>query len=80
MERDIQADARNRAYRTLLQGLAFDVGAAIVVVLYSVFSSASGWGDFQWAIIGFTLVKTFMVSALSYLMRTVFTSVAPPEH
>lgn len=76
----LKMDARNRAFRTLLQGLAFDVGAAVCLVLFTAFSSADSWGDVQWAIIAFTLTKTFIVTGLSYLMRTVFTSVAPPEH
>ena len=81
MEPDLTAksDARNRAFRTLLQGLAFDVAAAIVIVLYTAFSSAEAWGDIQWTLLGFTLAKTFAVSALSYLMRTVFASAVPPQ-
>ena len=81
MEPDLtaQSDARNRAFRTLLQGLAFDVAAALVIVLYTAFSNASGWGDIQWALLGFTLAKTFVVSGLSYLMRTVFASAVPPQ-
>jgi hypothetical protein len=74
----VEKDARNRAFRTLLQGLAFDVGAALAIVLYTAFVAAEGWGDIQWALLGFTLAKTFTVSALSYLMRTVFRTVAPP--
>lgn len=79
MEPDIQGDARNRAFRTLIQGLAFDVAAALCIVLYTAFSAAQGWGDLEWALLGFTVAKTFVVSGLSYLMRTVFRSVAPPE-
>lgn len=75
----VQSDARNRAFRTLLQGLAFDVAAALCIVLYTAFSNASGWGDVQWALLGFTLAKTFVVSGLSYLMRTVFASAVPPQ-
>lgn len=72
-------DARNRAFRTMLQGLAFDVGAALCIVLYTAFSSASGWSDIEWALLGFLLVKTFTVSGLSYLMRTVFSTAMPPQ-
>lgn len=68
----IKADAKNRAWRTLIQNLAFDVGAAVALVLYMAFDSAQGWSDIQWGILGFTLVKTVVVSALSYLMRRVF--------
>lgn len=72
-------DARQRAFRTLLQGLAFDVGAATVLVIYTAFSKANGWGDFEWALLSFTLAKSAAVSGLSYLMRTVFASQFPVE-
>lgn len=65
-------DARNRAWRTLLQNLAFDIGAAVVLVLYTAFITAQSWGDVEWGLLGFTLVKTFVVTGLSYLMRRVF--------
>lgn len=65
-------DARNRAWRTLLQGLAFDVLAAIVLVVFTAVSKANAWGDLEWSLIAFTLFKSAMVSGLSYLMRTVF--------
>lgn len=81
----VNIDARNRALRAFLQNIAFDIGAALVLVLLPVFSAANGWGDFEWALLGFTLVKTVVVTALSYLMRTVFdrtklvpNSVTPP--
>lgn len=76
--RTVESDARERALRTLIQGLAFDVAAALCIVLYTAVSQASDWGDLQWKLLGFTLVKTFAVSSLSYLMRTVFASVIPP--
>lgn len=74
----LTTDAQNRALRTLVQNLVFDVAAAVVLVLYSAFAAAHGWGDFQWAVLGFTLVKTAVVSALSYLMRKVFDSAGGP--
>jgi hypothetical protein len=76
---NVQADARNRAWRTLLQGLSFDVGAATVLVLFTAFSKANGWGDFEWALLSFTLAKSAAVSGLSYLMRVVFSSRFPVE-
>lgn len=79
MTEAVKTDARNRAFRTLLQGLAFDVGAAVVIILYTTFSAANGWGDFEWTLLGFTLGKTIAVTALSYLMRTVFASAVPPQ-
>lgn len=64
-----QVDARNRAIRTFLQGLGFDVLAALVLLLFPIFSSASGWSDFDWNLLLFLFIKTVVVSCLSYLMR-----------
>lgn len=68
----VAVDARNRALRTFLQNIGFDIAAALVVVLYTVIAPAESWGDIQWAVLGFTLVKTASVTGLSYLMRKVF--------
>jgi hypothetical protein len=73
-----RTSARNRAFRTLLQGLSFDIVAALTLGAYTVFSAANGWGDLEWALIGFTLFKSATVSGLSYLMRTVFATALPP--
>jgi hypothetical protein len=70
--------AKSRAWRSLVQGLSFDVGAASVLVLYTAISKANGWGDLEWALIGFTLFKSVSVSAFAYLMRRVFTEQFPP--
>lgn len=68
----LDAQARSRAWRTLVQNLAFDVGAAVVLVLYTAFVSATSWGDVQWSLLAFTIVKTVVVTGLSYLMKKVF--------
>lgn len=65
----VSVDAKNRALRTFLQNIGFDILAAIAVVLYTAFNAANGWGDLEWALIGFTLVKTTVVTGLSYVMR-----------
>lgn len=74
----VAQDAQDRAWRTLLQGLSFDVAAAVVLVLFTAFSSAESWGDLQWTLIGFTVAKSIVVSGLSYLMRRVFADQLPP--
>lgn len=71
-------DASDRAWRTLLQGLAFDVAAAAVLVLFTTISEAETWGDLQWQILSWSLFKSIMVSMLSYLMRRVFANQIPP--
>lgn len=80
----LAADARNRALRTFLQGLAADVAAAAVLLVLPVFTNASGWQDIDWKILGFLLAKTVVVTGLSYLMRTVldrsrFPTPTPPS-
>jgi hypothetical protein len=42
------ADARNRAARTFLQGLAYTTGLALALVIYNAFQTANGWGGFDW--------------------------------
>lgn len=64
-------DARNRAVRSFLQGLGFAVLTAVVMVLYPVFTSAHGWGDFDWSLLAFSLVQAVGTAVLSYLMRKV---------
>lgn len=66
------AAAKIKAWRTLVQNLGFDVGAALVLVLYSAFAPAQGWGDLEWGLLLFTAIKTTVVTGLAYLMRRVF--------
>lgn len=66
----LAADARNRALRTFLQGIGADVLAAVILLVLPVFTSAQGWQDIDWKILGFLLAKTVVVTGLSYVMRT----------
>jgi uncharacterized membrane protein (DUF2068 family) len=74
----IARDAQNRAWRTLLQGLMFDVTAAGVLVLFTAISRAESWGDLEWQLLSWTFFKSVVVAGLSYLMRRVFTKQMPP--
>lgn len=65
----LTADAKNRTLRTFLTSLAVDVGVAVTLVIYNVFGDATGWSDFDWKIMGFTLAKTVVVSAGSFILR-----------
>lgn len=67
----LKADARNRAVRTLLNGLGFTVLTAIVLVLMPVFSDAKGWDDIDLGTLGFALFQAVGMAALSYIMRSV---------
>lgn len=62
-------DARNRALRTFVQGLASDVIAAVVLLVLPVFTSATGWQNIDWKILSFLIAKTIVVTGLSYVMR-----------
>ena len=65
----LEEDARNRALRTLLVNLVVDTGVACLLVLVAAFGKAETWGDFEWNLLGFTLCKTAVVSAGSYILR-----------
>ena len=63
----LTADARNRALRTFLQGLAWDVLVAVAVVVYTVVTTS---GDrIAWGLLGASIVKTLLVTVASYVMR-----------
>lgn len=75
-------DARSRSWRTFVQGLAIDVGFALLSVL------ALALGDFDfldgaaWATLGVLVLKTIIQTAISYLARLKiaprYTAAAPP--
>ena len=64
-------DARNRALRTFLQGLAFTVAAALVASLLSAVTTAASWGEFGGILVGFAFFQSIAVACLSWLMRAV---------
>jgi hypothetical protein len=72
---DVQADARNRSFRSLIQGLALDVGVAVVLILATAFTSIE-WTPQYWKLLGLTLAKSVLQAGASYLMRVL---VAPKE-
>lgn len=65
----LQVDAKNRATRAFVQGLAIDVLVALAVVVWTYLNSVDGWGAIQWSVLAFTLFKTLCQTAASYLMR-----------
>lgn len=62
----LEADARNRAVRAFLQGLALDVLAAVALVLAPLLA---GDGDIEWRLLGLSLCRTAAAAAASYVMR-----------
>lgn len=67
---DAAADARQRAFRTFLQGLALDVGAALVAVL-AVQLGAVEWTQAWWLGLAALAGKTVLTTVVSYVSRKV---------
>lgn len=64
------ADAKNRAFRTLVQGLLYDVGAAVVLVLYDATQSSDfAFEKTYWMTVGGLVAKSAVVSGVAYVMR-----------
>jgi hypothetical protein len=64
----VVADARSRSWRTLVQGLMFDLFVGFVAVV----ATLSGADPFQkatWIVFGVLLIKTLATAAISYFMR-----------
>lgn len=66
----VETDARDRAIRTLLQGLLVDLLLAIAVTVTDVVSA----NGLDWRLLGLALGKTIVMTATSYVAR----KVAPP--
>lgn len=70
-------DARNRAWRTFVQGLLVDVLITLSVVLSTVFSDLE-WTSAYWIGVGTLIVKTVLVAATSYVARRAAPPPPPP--
>lgn len=69
------ADARNRAWRTFVQGLLIDVLIAVTGLLYAGISAPDfAWSRAYWTAVGLALAKTTMTTITAYVMR----KMAPP--
>lgn len=64
------ADARSRALRTFAQGLALDVGVAVVSVAATALGDVR-WTKAWWTLLGGLLVKTAVQSGVAYVQRRV---------
>lgn len=68
------ADARNRAFRTFVQGLLIDVGTAVTAALAASLTDVQ-WTKAFWVTLGFMVGKTALQAAVSYVARKVL----PPK-
>ncbi|HEX2551060.1 MAG TPA: hypothetical protein VHK64_05660 [Nocardioidaceae bacterium] len=64
------ADAKNRAWRTLLQSLAVDVVAALVVALTPVLSDVQ-WTKGYWLLVAGLAGRSVVTAGLSWVARKV---------
>lgn len=69
-----ESDARNRAWRTLLQGLGIDVAAALVLVLTPALSNVE-WTAGWWTAVGALAAKSVLQAVVAFVARKV---VPPP--
>ena len=68
----VHADARNRAWRTLVQGLAVDVAAAVVLaVLPSLSGAGFAWTREYWLAVAGLAGRSAIVAAVSYVARRI---------
>lgn len=71
-------DAKNRAIRTLLQGFLTDAAVAIALVIGSAMVDPGfAWSGGYWRVVGLTVAKTLIMSAISYVMRLKMPPPAP---
>lgn len=76
---DPKLDARNRAWRTLVQGLLIDVLAAVLLVaLPAINGSDFAWTAAFWLTLGGLAAKSALTAALSYIARQVLPPALPP--
>ena len=64
----VVADARNRSWRTFLQGLIFDLLAGLAAAI-AVLAGADPFVKETWVAFGILVLKTFVSAGISYLMR-----------
>ena len=65
----LAVDARNRAARTLLVGVAIDVATAVTVLAVTLSSPGVDWPGL--AVVAGSVARTVVQAAGSYLLRTV---------
>lgn len=65
----VEADAQTRAWRTLTQGLAVDVLAAIAIALTAAIAGGIEWTQAYWIALGLAVGKSVVTSVVSYFAR-----------
>ncbi|WP_427422650.1 hypothetical protein [Lysinibacillus fusiformis] len=67
---DATTDARNRAWRTLAQGLAVDVAASVVLAVGPAIAGADfAWTKAYWLTVAGLAAKSAVTAVVSYFAR-----------
>lgn len=64
-----ERDASERAFRTLLQGLAVDVLAAVGVALTAAIAGGIQWTQAYWLALSLAVAKSAVTAIVSYFAR-----------
>jgi hypothetical protein len=67
---DASTDARNRAFRTLIQSLGVDVLAAIVLAVTPLLANVN-WDKSYWLAVGALAARSAITAAVSWVARKV---------
>jgi hypothetical protein len=64
----VEVDAKDRAFRTFIQGLGIDEAIAVTLVLAVAFTTIE-WTPTYWLTLAASLGRTILQSAVAYVMR-----------
>jgi hypothetical protein len=68
--KSVEADARNRAFRTFVQAFAIDLAAAVVLAVGPALADQHfAWTVAYWVSLGLLAAKTAVQTAVSYAAR-----------
>lgn len=65
----VERDARNRAFRTFVQGFGLDVAAGAVTALGVGIAGGIEWTRLYWVALGLAVAKSVIQAGVSYLAR-----------
>lgn len=65
----VEADARNRLWRTLYSGLGIDIAVAVALSLGVFLATNNGWSTIEWAVLSYSIFKSMLQAVVSYVIR-----------
>ncbi len=67
----VEKDARERGWRTFVQGLGLDVAAGVVTALVAGTVTGIEWTRLYWVALGLAVAKSATQGAISYFARKI---------